>query len=133
MGSGRSLASPDGTKGASLWRISRKVRMRGENGNLSLSTMSCNSLIAGSSMSRAKDGVGLPRSDLGNASVHEDFASGDEATVVGGQEADHLCDIGGNSIPPDRGGAGGLGEKAGQLGLVQADQPVARGVRSRRD
>ena len=25
-------------------------------------------------------------------------------------------------------GAGGLGEKAGQLGLVQADQPVARGV-----
>ena len=51
-----------------------------------------------------------------------------EATVVGGQEADHLCDIGGNSIPPDRGGAGCLGEKAGQLGLVQADQPVARGV-----
>src|SRR3984893_1959385 len=76
-------------------------------------------------LSREKDSVGLPRSDLGNASVHEDFASGDEAAVVGGQEPDHLCDIGGNSIPPDRGGAGGLGEKAGQLCLVPADQPGA--------
>ena len=57
-------------------------------------------------------------SDLGNPSVHEDFASGDEATVVGGEEADHLCDIGGNSIPTERGGVGGLGEPAGQLGLV---------------
>src|SRR5580704_5670340 len=60
--------------------------------------------------------------------VDEDFASGNEATVVGGEETDHLCDIGGSSIPPDRGDVGGLGEKAGQLGLVQTDQPVARRV-----
>ena len=58
----------------------------------------------------------MERSDLGNPSIHEDFASGDEATVVGGQEADHLGDIGGNSIPPDGGGVGGLREPAGQLG-----------------
>src|SRR3984893_17420150 len=73
-------------------------------------------------------GVRLGRSDLGNPSVDEDFASGDEATVVGGEEGDHLCDIAGHSIPPDGGGVGGPAEKAGQLGLVQADQPVARGV-----
>src|SRR3984893_12777745 len=63
-------------------------------------------------------GVRLERSDLSNPSVHEDFASGDEATVVGGEEGDHLCDIARHSIPPDGGGVGGPAEKAGQLGLV---------------
>src|ERR1700738_2030756 len=61
-------------------------------------------------------GVRLGRSELGHASVHEEFASGDEAAVAGGEETDRLCDIGGSSIPPDGGGVGGLGEKAGQLG-----------------
>src|ERR1700719_2659580 len=63
-------------------------------------------------------GAWLERSALGNSSVHEDFASGDEATVVGGEEGDHLCDMAGNSIPPDGGGVGGPAENAGQLGLV---------------
>ena len=63
----------------------------------------------------------MERSDLGNPSIHEDFASGHEVTVVAGQEADHLCDVGGNSIPADGGDVGGLGEIGGQLGLVRAD------------
>jgi len=68
-------------------------------------------------------GVRLERSDLGNSSVHEDFASGDEATAVGGEEADRLCDIAGNSIPPDGGGVGGPAEKAGQLA---SSRPISR-------
>jgi hypothetical protein len=36
-------------------------------------------------------------SDLGNPSVHEDFASGDEATVVEAMKLTTFCDIEGNA------------------------------------